>query len=403
MFTIDGEDFGQIVFGNNNARNIAFTRESSMYFFKRMALLKSNIIANALGLYSFAQANPDGTVQFAHLKGPKFVLRPKTTGCVWDPIRGIVMQSNSFDSKPFEFQGEQCPDPFVGTCFEEFFGRTEKERESFVSTEQGRALLNQMILLVNKAIGNSYYDITQFGQNVAITIANADKTYTCTDQEWERYMLQQSTVAGHMTILDNLKQHGLDNMNVAINNDDISDDGNAYVGQTSELFDRLINAQNSEMLTMADNGTILGIIEVDPRIFDKYEKELQAKYETIPQMLYYYMNGAFCQIAGCDSTRAVPGILKYRGYAIVRKRDWQHFNTLIGQNIWRATLTAPGNYGVSYDILPGDQFGGFGLELEQTTSMKDRGLVYMSTRLRVGTGLIEPTFTINASKHITAA
>jgi hypothetical protein len=403
MFQINGEDFGQIIFGANSTRSIAFSRQSTMFFFKRMALLKSNLIANSLGLYSYAQAEADGTVKFAHLRGPQHVLRPRTTGCTWDPVKGITLSSQSFTSAPLEFQAEQCPDVFIGTCFEEFFGRTEKEKESFFSTEQGRALFNEMLELIFVAIGNSYYDVNTWGQNGLITYANDNATYTAKPDVWLNYTKQQGIIAGHMTLLDKLKQEGFDNMNVAVEDYEISDDGKSFIGNAQLFMDRLIAAQNDEMLTMAENGNKVGIIELDPRIWDKYEAELMLKYDQLPAMLQYFYNGKFCESLGCDSGSAVQGVLRYKGYPVIRRRDWSRFNTLTGTNTFRGTLTAPGNYGISYDVLPQDQFGGFGLELEQSTAMKDRGLVYMTTRFRTGTGIIEPTFTVNASRTIITA
>lgn len=406
---------GKVVFsrskksdGETSTRYMTLSPSAGLAFFRKNAILRSDILKNAIGLYSFAKIGANGRTKFMELTAPKHLLSKHKSGCTWDPKGRISMTSDEITACRVSYEGEQCPDEFYGTCLDSIYGNGNKAKD-FFATKEGQALFNELIRLIYAGLGNSYFDLAWYAQHPLIIESGEKDWYTTNtpDLEWDDYydqMIGTCESGGFITMVDSLKQAGLPHYNVTIDSNDITPDGKQYKGRASDLFDRLLNARPSAMKKAAKSRAVSGrprfngtLILVDPRIFNKYKRDLQLEFKTVPAMLYFYLNGDFCKAAGCDNKAPVDGALMYDGALIVSMDEFSEFNDIIGTNIWRAMAVTPGNFGLLYEEKIASQFGGFGLEITQHLDAPYKGKVFMSTTFQIGMGLVSTDHTVNAS------
>lgn len=405
MFTLEG-DFGRAIFstssnssGQSGTRYMTLSTEAMLSFFKRISILKSNLVNNSYGLYSFARADRHKKVRFASLSTPKHLLSSRKNGCSWNPKGSVNMNSSEVTLCSVEYNGEQCPDAFYGSCLEQIFGSGNDVRD-FFATPEGVALFGQLLELIYAGLGNSLYDLVWYGQHPLITESNANEWYGVDDKEWANYRDQQDACGGLMTMVDWFKKDGLENYNVQIPKADISADGTRYIGSATDLFDTVLAKQNTEMKLASKRSTytsLRAVLLVDAKIFKKYEEELTAQWSQIPAMFQYFYNGTFCQEIGCSGSIPVEGVLKYKGHMVVCMDEWTDFDTITGTNTFRVMAVTPGVFGIAYDLESLNQFNGLGLKLTQHLDAPFQGKVFMDTTFNVGTGILDEKFIVNAS------
>jgi len=414
MFRLEG-DFGSAVFsggvdaqGAVTDRLVSVPTESALNFFRKLAIAKTNVVANSLGLYSFMRAGRNNKVRFSSIGVPKHLLRPRANGCSWNPVGQVKMNTNEIEVHGIEYQGEQCPDVFFGDCLERLYGVGNDVRD-VNSTPEAAALFGELLQRIYLGLGNSFYDLAHFGNHPLITDADTNAWYTVNgveEDEWENYKAQQATLGGLLTIVDNLKAEGHSNFDVEISKDDIAADNETYTGSATELFDRVLKAQSVEMKTASKrqdtaSGRFKSILLVSPAIFEKYEDELTTKFDTIPQQYAYYLDGRFAQAVGVDNSGVVDGVLKYKGHMVVCMDEWDSFDKITGTKTFRAIAVTPGNFGIAYDVADLQQFNGMGLRLLQRLEAPYQGKVFMDTTFRTGVGLVDKDYIVNASLTLT--
>lgn len=409
-FTLTG-DFGKSVFstsandqGQVGTRYMSLDTEASLNFFRKVSILKTNLVANSFGLFSFMKAGRNNRVRFANLTTPRHLFSKRKSGCVWNPKGKVKMNVDDITLCPIEYNGEQCPDVFYGDCLEKIFGTGNQIRD-FFATPEGRIIFGELLTTIYMGLGNSFYDLAWYGQHPLIEAADANDWYNVDDDQWSDYLDQQEACGGIMTIIDWFKKDGLENFNVEIHSEDISNDGSRYIGTATDLFDRVLRAQSAEMKMASKRGSRSGqsmksIILVDRKIFAKYEEELQAQWNQIPKMFEYYYNGKFCQEVGCDGAIPVEGVLRYKGHLVVCMDEWEDFDSMTGTNTFRCIATTPGNFGIAYDVEQLNQFGGFGMRVTQHLDAPWQGKVFMDTTFKIGMGLIDEKFIVNASRTL---
>ena len=401
-FTLKG-DFGEAIFSTGgNSRYLELNTSAALNFFKKISILKTNITQNSFGLFSFVQAPRDGKARFASLSVPKHLLSKRSNGCVWKSKGNVSMTTTEFDMHPVEYNGEQCPDAFLGDCLEKIMGTGNDIRDMF-ATNEGRVLFSQVVSLIYQGLGNSFYDLVWYGNHPLITDADTNDWYAVDDAEWADYKDQQTACGGIMTMIDHFKTQGNANYNVDIPVADISADGTTYIGSATSHFDAVLLAQNTEMKMASKRPSLDGrmnksVILTDARIFAKYELEMQAKFPTLPEMFRYYYNGKFCQAAGCDGVAPVEGVLKYKGHLVVCMDEWQDFNDITGTNTYRTLAVTPGVLGLAYDVPDVKQFDGMGMRITQHLDAPWKGKIFMDTTFKIGPGIIDENYIVNASR-----
>lgn len=413
MFTLNGE-FGKAIFEGNTGPNgeknsptnyLSLNTKAAVNFFRRISVLKTNIVLNSLGLYSFGKMGRNGEVRFASMNAPKHVLSPRTgKGCSFTAKGRIDMGVTEFYVDPVQYQGKQCPDSLYETNFERIFG-TGHGIKDLMGTPEGKKLFGEIVYLTYIGLGNSFYEMATYAGHDLIFEADSNDWYTVDDKQWEDYLDQQDTkrMVGHMTIIDKLaSEQGLEHFNVEIAANEISDDGKDFIGEAKDLFDRCLEAQPAEMkLANKYRSTVVGksIFLVSPSIFKKYRRELQEdNMNGIPEDLYYTLHGNFAKIANMNTSTYAEGVLKYDGHVVVEMTEWEAFDTMTGTNTHRCLLASPGVLGLGYDVVPIKQFDGLGLRFVQKLDAPDNGMIYMDTYFDLGSGIVNHDFIVNASR-----
>lgn len=386
-------DFGTVIFESAGKSNyVSINTEASLSFFESISVRYADISANALGLYSFANVGRDGEARWASLDVPKHILSSRKSCMVWKDKGRIKMNVDRVQTCPVEHVNSLCPDAFYGGCLEKIFDVGNKVRD-IMGTEEGRAIMMQLIDNIYLSLGNSYHELIEFGQHQIIDIADEEGFYAVDEEEWADYVDQQEACGGIITMVDWLKDvDGRENYNVEIYEDDI--DGEEYTGDPVDLFRRLVKSAKGVFAQIIKAKNFKGkapLILVTDGIFESYENTLLTKFGTIPDMYYYYLNGF-----NGDKT-LMPGILKWGGFNIVRRDSWAHFDSLTGATTHRAILATPGVWGIAHDTKTIDEYSGLGLQITQKLDAPYRGKVFMDTTFKVGTTIVNPDFMSNAS------
>jgi hypothetical protein len=413
--TISG-DFGQATFataatdaGGVTGRYLTLNTEAALNFFQGISIVKSNILLNEMGLFTFQQAGRDGEVRFANISTPKHLLTARKNGCTWISKGKIQFSTKSFDLCAVEYNGEQCPDTLYGTCLERILGPGNEKRD-LLSTPEGQALFAEMVNRIYEGLGNSFYDLAFYGQHPLIEQADTNDWYTVEDEEWADYKDQQEACGGLMTLIDEYKAQGHPQYNVDIFDAELSADRSQFIGTATDVFDRVINAQNTAMklLSKRNNASQNGrmqraVILCDTRIFAKYEQELSIQWNHMDAQFQYYLNGEYCAAVGCDSTAPMRGVLRYKGHMIVCMDEWQEFDEMLGINTYRVMAVTPGVFAMGYDVPGLSQFDGLGLQILQRLDAPFKGKVYMDTTFKMRPSIINEDYIVNASRVFTPA
>ncbi|MCB0583000.1 MAG: hypothetical protein KDD10_27230, partial [Phaeodactylibacter sp.] len=160
----------------------------------------------------------------------------------------------------------------------------------------------------------------------------------------------------------------------------------------TSLFDSVIDAAPAKFRTMLKRrGEWGAVMLVSKGIFDAYKDYIIANFNQIPDAYMLLIQG-----------ETVRGALMYDGIPVVCADEWTEHDEMLGVNTHRIVLTAPGNMVVASD-LPGldGQFSGMGLRIEQSSLLREKGRTYMHTTFRLGAGIADTDFMVNASRILT--
>lgn len=378
--------------GDRAGRTIDIPTEAALMLFDDYAVRRPVLAENLVGLYSFVRPRPGDPhrVRFGRLTTPKHLLQ-KANGCGWSPKGRVIMNTEAHDLGSVDYDGEQCPDEFA-ECLNGIFGQG-NDAKDMLGTPAGRALFDQLLNRVYTGLGNSLWDLLHFANHPVIDLADAGGWSTAPADEWADYLDQQSheKVGGLITILDQLKDvTGLEQLQVTIQSSDVSTDGREYTGDVIDLFNALIAAALPDFQIMVDEvrGQGAPILVVSRSIFQAYKNYLNATYTNIPQGFQLFYQGED------GMTYPVRNVLQWDGIWVVQASSWNAFDRLNGVTTHRAVLTAPGNFGVGYDVqeVLSGQYGGIGLMVKQWLEPPYKGKVYMSTRFGLTGAIVNPDF-----------
>lgn len=378
--------------GDRAGRTIDIPTEAALMLFDDYAVRRPVLAENLVGLYSFVRPRPGDPhrVRFGRLTTPKHLLQ-KANGCGWSPKGHVIMNTEAHDLGSVDYDGEQCPDEFA-ECLNGIFGQG-NDAKDMLGTPAGRALFDQLLNRVYTGLGNSLWDLLHFANHPVIDLADAGGWSTAPADEWADYLDQQAheKVGGLITILDQLKDvTGLEQLQVTIQSSDVSTDGREYTGDVIDLFNALIAAALPDFQIMVDEvrGQGAPILVVSRSIFQAYKNYLNATYTNIPQGFQLFYQGED------GMSYPVRNVLQWDGIWVVQASSWNAFDRLNGVTTHRAVLTAPGNFGVGYDVqeVLSGQYGGIGLMVKQWLEPPYKGKVYMSTRFGLTGAIVNPDF-----------
>ena len=130
MLTLNGE-IGSFVIDPQGRSTFSMNMEPATLVFNEVALQKSNVVANAVGLYSFVPVGRDGRARMLGLGTPKYLLQGRKNCLTWNPKGTISMSADEIQAHPVEFMGTQCADDFFGKCFEYITGTGNQANDLF--------------------------------------------------------------------------------------------------------------------------------------------------------------------------------------------------------------------------------------------------------------------------------
>lgn len=384
--------------GDAAGRRISATTESALQIFENVSVLQTDQFGRALGLYADVVLGRDLTGRFASFNTPKHLLSSRKPGCTWNPKGGMRMNVDEFPTCAVEFDGEQCVDTFLGTCFERFFGTGNAVRD-FYSTEEGQTLLAQMLTKIYQGLGNSFFDLYHFANHPLITQANTEAFYRVSLGEWNDYTDQMlsGSCGGLITQMDALAAAGEEYYDMVIPTSSLDVGRNKFTGDVIGLFEDLAEQASPELQSMIDTGMNIGGVNRMPAllvtndIFKAYKSWIASKAGT-NELAYRYV------LENTDGTTKINhNMLMWDGMPVVRWDAPARFDAITGAQSHRAAIVAPQTFGVLHDVADLNQWEGLGLVVEQSTQLKDKKKIFMSTTFRWGAGIANKNFVSMAS------
>jgi len=386
--------------GSGENRYFTLTKNDTLTFFKALSLVKPNIAANDLGVYTLISTNRHGEASLATFKRNGHFLQPFKYGCQWTPQGGFQHGITNIDLYRVSLQMEICHDVALKDCLESIYGVGNEIRD-LLATPEGQQLLNTLLELIFEGIGNDVYDLLTFGQHPLITKSYNEGWFRnsgeYTEEQYETYRTQQGAAKGHLTIIDAFKAEGLTNYNVAIPSSDYN--GALFTGDVGgDLFPRLTKANSKEIRRLAkrNKGTAsAGIILVQSSIWDKYRDELITLGGNIVEGYALYVDGD----DGRPKPAQMPDAYFWNGIPVICADEWDDFDHVLGITSHRAVYLAPGSLAVAFDVRELEQFNGLGLQLVQRLAPPYNGKIYLHSDIRLGAAIVDRRHISNASVH----
>lgn len=382
------------LFQTDSARRITVNREPALTIFENVAVMQRDQYARALGVYGDVSLGRELKGEFASFSMPKHLWSNRKNGCTWHPKGGVRMGIESFPTCPIEFDGEQCPDAFYGTCFEKLFGAG-NDRKDFYATPEAQALLAAMLRRINQGLGNSFFDLYNFANHPLIEQANVEGFFNVAVPEWEAYIDQMLSgeCGGLITQLDELAARGVSGYTREV---PVNATTGAFSGTFLDLLEDLKSDASAEMQTAIESGmdmngrTMYPIVMATPEIFDQYKNYIKSLAGT-NELAYRYV------LEGSDgTTKLMRNVLVVDNMPVIRWDAHVPFDKITGAKSHRMAIVAPGVFGVLHDVDDLKQWDGMGLMLEQSQMLKDKGKIYMTTTLRWGAAIADTNFVVMA-------
>ncbi len=389
-----------------NGPLITMQTESALRFFQNFAVKLLDEDARDLGLYADVNLGRDLKGRFASFTTPKHLLTARGNGCTWDPKGGVRLNISEFPTCAVEYDGEQCPDVFYGTCFERLF--TPGSLTPLTDSAEAQAVLGQMLERIYLGLGNSFYNLYNFANHPIIEQVNTTGTYAVDTVEWADYYGQQMSgdCGGLVTQLDALKENDpynqYYNITIPTGSTGIDLTTDDYVGDITELFRSLVKAASPELKIAIKRGIAVGSRRLKPVIlvttaeFNAYKKfitDMAPNNELAYRYMIEMMDG---------TTRLSKNVMEWEGLPVIPWEANDEFDAIVGVKSHRAAIVAPGSWGVLSNVedVPNRLFSGQGLVVEQSTRLADKGKVFMSTTFRWGAAIADPKMCVMASNII---
>lgn len=417
--TFNGSFLPTVIVGNSGielagqgfTRTVSVPTRSALNIFNKIAIRETNLATDTLGLYSFLKVGSDKKARIASMRPGEHLLRARTNGCAWSPSGKIRLNTDVFDTCPVEYMGEECPDALWGDCLEGIFGTANNnDVRNLQATAETQGFLQLLLDNVYTGLGNSFSALYNFANSSIITTSDTSALYLnngTSPESWAAYKAQQmdsGTCAGIVTILDGLKSQGVPQFNVNIPTTDISANGD-YTGDIADLIAQLEKNAKPVLKTMIKNGYRIGTRYVRPILL-----LTDALFRALEDFLISTGANAgvswdYTLMREDPKMSPMPGVLKYKGMYAVRWDECGTFDAITGVESHRATIVAPGGFGMAYDVdsIPLSQFDGFGLVVTQQLAAPFLGKMYMHTTFRWGAAVVDMDYVVSASTILNAS
>lgn len=384
-------------------RYFTLSTESAIQMFEAISVMQRDVQDNTLGLYSHVPVGRTLTAKFASLSTPSHLFSSRKNGCAWNPKGSVRMNINEYPTAPIEYNGEECPDAFYGTCLETIFGAGNDVRD-FMATPEGQKLVEMLVSKVYTGLGNSASEFIHFAQHPIIEQLNTNGKYAVSPDKWADYYDQQmssnDSVAGLVTLLDQLRDQGLPGHDIDIPQTDFNANGE-YTGDIVALLNKLANAAKYDFRQWIQYGMrgagasrLFPIIKLTDALYAAFEDYLVTTFSHLPQMYQFFLTQE-------DGTgMLMPGVLRWKNMPVVRWDEVGWFDNITGATSHRAAIFAPGVLGISHDVDDLKQFTGMGLRMVQRLDAPWQGKIFMDTTLRVGTGIADVEFITQAARIV---
>lgn len=387
----------------NGGGQITVQTESALRFFRTFAVAQTDQFARALGLYADVNLGRDLKGRFASFTTPKHLLTARKNGCTWDPKGGVRLQIDEFPTCAVEYDGQQCPDAFYGTCFERLF--TPGSNTPLTDSAEAQAVLRELLERIYLGLGNSFFNLYNFANHPIIEQVNTSGTYSVDTVQWTDYYDQQMSgeCGGLITQIDALKEveqyAAYYNLQIATGASGVNLTTNKYDGDITELFRTLEDSASPELKIAINQGvnvngrTFYPVVLLTDSEFQAYKKYLT---DMAPgnELAYRYM----LEMED-GTTRLMKNVLVWENLPVIRWEANTEFDAITGVKSHRAAIVAPGSWGVLSNVedVSNRLFNGTGLIVQESPLVKDKGMIYMTTTFRWGAAISDPKMCVMAS------
>lgn len=356
-----------------------------MQLFQGKVILHPGIAANQVGAFTAGSIGRSGVINWANLRGPKHLFKPRQNGCTWDPKGMIRIDTERVELAPIEVQLEQCVDALWTEAWEKLLG-TGRDIRNIMATPEGAKLMAFMVNRIFDSIRNSNNNLVWWGKNAYIDLATANGWFQVDPAEWADFTEQQDITAGFHTLIAS-GAATVPHWDIAIDPADVSG-GTVDPADVRGILDDLIDGSPIELQTAFDSNPDAIAFYVTPSIFRAYEEYLSTTWNAIPESYYLVLDGA-----------PVRNVLRYKGVAVVSMREWVEFDRIVGVNSHIAYLAFKGVFGIAYDVQSLEERAGIGLDITNWVIDPFKGKTFISTDFKLGMGILDRTLIARA--HIT--
>lgn len=367
--------------------------KTTLTFLENVGVVHEDLILNDMGFFNISKNIVDGKAKFVSPTALNYITQGGSNGCAWNPVGGMTYNMTDAALDKHLIQMEQCPE--IVPCWESLFG-IGNQVESWTATPVGRKLLDDLIKGVYRGIGNDMYKGALIGNHPILTAAEA--SYTGDPDFYAQLKSTLSITGGWFTMIDELASSEGGQYAVPINSSEFS--GSKFTGNPITLFQRMKDAMPSVFKQAAKQQKAYGrrpCILVSGSIFSAYKEWLMTNHPTIPDLLLYRMSNEFSSNYGLNAQAPATGILGWDDFWIKEMDGLDVVAEEIQVTHHRATMVMPGILGLGLDVAEVSGYKGMGLRMEESTQLKERGKIYMSTNYKMGTALTDKKFIVNAS------
>lgn len=405
--------------GQLTAGRLEISLNDMVSIYTENVLFADSVLENQLGLYSYAISDRAGNMRTVGLRGPEFVLGPRTRD--FRPKGRFEMTAQNSEVMNAALQMRLMPNDFA---FGEFQRILQPEQENdFLASQEGQQLFGKMLEFIYTAMRSNCHELATWGGHEDVPFID-EETYTSAgainpnilaalngsmeDKErsaaWHD-MLRSDFDPGNfkrlgwMGKLDKYVSGGgsgtkrptyfdLDVTDFKLENQRLT-----YVGgDIYSLLDKALNVAPRKLFQSTLQTENNSVLMVDSSIFDALISQYindGSDYEFLK-----------IRIEGENTERTLTRTsTRYKGTIIVRCQEFDKFNHDSGVFRARIVYTVLGNVEISSKLSPVESRllrGDAGLVVYQSPDVEDNGRISIKALPNVGAQFIAPDMVVYA-------